>query len=297
MPPSLTQQRFFDPLVLAKIANLSLRARYVVEGLLTGLHDSHFKGFSVEFAEHREYVPGDDLRHLDWKAYAKSDRHVIKQYEEETNLRSYLLLDTSASMDYRSDGVSKFEYASLLAASLAYLMLKQQDAVGLFTFAEDVRQAVPPRSGLDHLQALAHCLEGATLGGQTHFVTTLRNAMNRIRRRGLIIVISDLFDDPERLIRGLQHLRHKKNEVIVFQILDRTEVEFPFKEMTRFEDLEEELFVSTDPRIIREEYLRALEEFQDAYRTALNAHMIEYALFTTHTPLDKALVRFLSRRR
>ncbi|MBI3090114.1 MAG: DUF58 domain-containing protein [Candidatus Tectomicrobia bacterium] len=297
MPPSLTQQRFFDPLVLAKIANLALRARYVVEGLLTGLHDSHFKGFSVEFAEHREYAPGDDLRHLDWKAYAKSDRHVIKQYEEETNLRSYLLLDTSASMDYRSDGVSKFEYASMLAASLAYLMLKQQDAVGLFTFAEDVRQAVPPRSGLDHLQALAHCLEGATLGGRTHFVTTLRNAMNRIRRRGLIIVISDLFDDPERLIRGLQHLRHKKNEVIVFQILDRTEVEFPFKEMTRFEDLEDELFVSTDPRVIRDEYLRALEEFQNAYKTALNAHMVEYALFTTHTPLDKALVRFLSRRR
>ena len=296
MPPP-TRQSYFDPLVLAKIANLSLRARYVVEGLLTGLHDSHYKGFSVEFAEHREYVPGDDPRHIDWKAFGKSDRYVIKQYEEETNLRSHILLDLSASMDYASDGVSKFDYACTLAASLAYLMLKQHDAVGLFTFAEDVRQFVPPRAGLEHIQAIAHCLETSALGGQTSFVTSLRTAMNSIRRRGIIIIISDLFDDPERLVRGLQHLRHKKNEVVVMHVLDRAELDFPFKEMTRFEDLEDDVFVNTDPRVIRDEYLRAMNEFQDSYRTTLNAQMIDYALFATDTPLDKALVRFLSRRR
>ena len=191
MSPETSHLSYFDPLVLAKIANMSLRARHVVEGLLSGLHDSPYRGYSVEFAEHREYVPGDEIRHIDWKAYGKFDRYFIKEYEEETNLRAYLLVDASASMDYGSEGLSKFDYSCYLAASLAYLMLRQGDDVGLVTFGAQVQRYIPPRGGVQHMHALASHLEATHPQGETHLDQVLRELAGKLTRRGMIIIISE----------------------------------------------------------------------------------------------------------
>jgi uncharacterized protein (DUF58 family) len=218
------RRTYFDPLVLAKIATMSLRARHVVEGLLNGLHESPYRGYSVEFAEHREYVPGDEIRRIDWKAYGKFDRYVVKEYEEETNLRAYLLLDASASMDYGSQGVTKFEYGCYLAVSLAYLMLRQGDDVGLVTFSDQIQRYIPPRSGMKHMRALTRQLETTSPQGDTQFDQVLREVASKVSKRGIIIVISDLFDTPESVVRVLKYFRHRRNELMVFHLLDRDEL-------------------------------------------------------------------------
>jgi uncharacterized protein (DUF58 family) len=288
---------YFDPLVLAKISNMTLRARHVVEGLLSGLHESPYRGYSVEFAEHREYVPGDEIRRIDWKAYGKFDRYVVKEYEEETNLRAYLLLDASSSMDYGSQGVTKFAYGCSLAVSLAYLMLRQGDYVGLVTFGAQMQRYIPPRSGLKHMQALASHLEATRPQGETHLDQVLREMAGKITKRGMIIVISDLFDAPEAIIRALQYFRHRRNEVMVFHLLDHNELEFPFDRLTVFEDLEDvTLRVLSEPRTIRNAYLQQMQNFIDEYRRACRRELIDYNVFPTTTPLDIALTRYLARR-
>ena len=297
MPTSTKRRGYFDPLVLAKISTMSLRARHVVEGLLSGLHESPYRGYSVEFAEHREYAPGDEIRRIDWKAYGKFDRYFVKEYEEETNLKAYLLLDASASMDYGSQGVSKFDYGCYLAVSLAYLMLRQGDHVGLVTFGAQVQRYIPPRSGMKHMHALTSHLEATRPHGETHLDHVLRDIAGKLTKRGMIVVISDLFDTPETVMRALQYFRHRRNEVMVFHLLDHNELEFPFDRLTVFEDIEDaNLRVLSEPRTIRQAYIQQIQKLIDEYRRACRRELIDYNLFPTTTPLDIALTRYLARR-
>jgi uncharacterized protein (DUF58 family) len=290
-------QSYFDPLVLAKITKMSVRARYVVEGMLSGLHKSPYRGYSVEFAQHREYVPGDEIRRIDWKAYGKFDRYFIKEYEEETNLRAYLLLDASASMDYGTAGLRKFDYGCYLAASLAYLMLHQGDEVGLATFGAAVQRYIPPRGGMQHLHALASHLEMAQPQGETRLEQVLQELARKIKQRGLIVVISDLLDVPEAVMRTLHYFRHRRHEVIVFHVMDHDELEFPFQRLTVFEDSEHPATrVLSDPRTIRDAYLQQLQGFLQEYQQACRREAIDYHLFATTTPLDVALTHYLARR-
>ncbi|MGQ4809443.1 hypothetical protein NKDENANG_02860 [Candidatus Entotheonellaceae bacterium PAL068K] len=297
MSADTRRHRYFDPLVLAKISTMTLRARHVVEGLLNGLHQSPYRGYSVEFAEHREYVPGDEIRRIDWKAYGKFDRYFVKEYEEETNLRAYLLLDASASMDYGSQGITKFDYGCYLAVSLAYLMLRQGDHVGLVTFGAQVQRYIPPHAGLKHMQALTSHLEATQPHGETHLDQVLREVAGKITKRGIIIVISDLFDVPEAVMRALQYFRHRRNEVMVFHLLDHNELEFPFDRLTVFEDIEDAaLRVLSEPRSVRQAYQQQLQTFIDEYRRTCRREVIDYNLLATTTPLDVALTRYLARR-
>jgi uncharacterized protein (DUF58 family) len=297
MATTTRHRGYFDPLVLSKIANMSLRARHVVEGLLSGLHDSPYRGYSVEFAEHREYSPGDEIRRIDWKAYGKFDRYFIKEYEEETNLKAYILLDASASMDYGADGLRKFDDGCYLAASLAYLMLHQGDEVGLVTFNTRMQRYLPPRSGLHHMQAVAHHLEALQPQGETHLDQVLRELAGKTTKRGMLVVISDLFDDPKVIVRALQYFRHRRNEVLVFHVLDKNELEFPFQRLTMFEDMEDAQHrILAEPRAIRTAYMQQLQGFLDEYQRLCRRESIDYNIFPTTTPLDVALTRYLGRR-
>ncbi len=291
------RQSYFDPLVVAKLSNMSLRARYVVEGVLSGMHKSPYRGHSVEFAQHREYVPGDEIRRIDWKAYGKFDRYFIKEYEEETNLRAYIFLDASASMAYGSQGLSKFEYGCYLAASMAYLLLRQGDYVGLVTFNTQVQRYIPPRSGVSHMHALMSHLEATQPQGETHLDQALREVGGKLTKRGMILLISDLFDTPELVLRSLKYFRHRRNEVMVFHLLDHNELEFPFERLTVFEDIEDPAVrVLAEPRTIRQAYLHQIRAFIDEYQRTCRRELIDYNCFPTTTPLDVALTRYLARR-
>jgi uncharacterized protein (DUF58 family) len=288
-------KNYFDPRVLASISNLYLRARWVVEGLMSGIHRSRAKGFSVEFEEHREYSPGDEIRRIDWKALGKFDRYFIKEYEDETNLRAYLLLDTSASMDYASDGVTKFDYGCTLAASLAYLILKQQDAAGLVTFSDHIEAFIPPRAKRDYLLQILHALENRGPSGETNVGKILEDIAGQIKRRGLVVLVSDLLDEPEQILKGLRLFRFKGNDVIVFHLLDAAELDLPFDGNVLFEDLEElNLRVVADPRTIRKTYQQVVEEFIGRMRKECHDNSIDYQLIPTSTPLDRALASYLS---
>jgi len=285
---------YFDPKVLARVKSLYLRAKFVVDGVMVGIHASQAKGLSSEFEEHRGYAQGDDTRHIDWKAYAKFDRYFIKEYRETTNLRAFLVVDSSSSMKYASDGVSKFDYGSTLAASLAYLMLKQQDAVGLITFSDKIKKMIPPKAVHDHLFAIVKELEETTPEGETSAASVLQALAASLKRRGLVILISDLLDRPEEVARGLKQLRSRGSEAIVFHLLDRAEVEFPFKGPSLFQDMEEDLRVLADPQAIRSAYLETLHSLMDGYRQVCVSHQIDYIFLNTSTDLDRALLRYLT---
>ena len=289
-------RRFLDPVTIAKISNMSLRAKFVVEGFIAGLHRSPFRGFSVEFSEHREYSPGDEIKHIDWRVYGKTDKYYIKQYEEETNLKCYLILDASASMGYRSEGVTKLEYGSYLAASLAYLMLKQQDLVGLVTFSDQIESNIPPRGSSAHIQALLNILDNLRPSGETNISKILHDLAQNIKRTGLIILISDLFDDPEGILNGLKHFRYRKHDVIVFHLLDKYELTFPFEGLTIFEDLEEDLKVTAYPEAIRKEYQVSIQNFIRDCRSHCRYSNIDYCQINTSFPLDEALASYLAKR-
>ena len=286
---------YFDPQVLASISNLYLRARWVVEGIMSGVHRSRAKGFSVEFEEHREYSPGDEIRRIDWKALGKFDRYFIKEYEDETNLRAYLLLDTSGSMDYASNGVTKFDYGCTLAASLAYLILKQQDAAGLVTFSNRIESFIPPKAKRDYLTQILHALENRWPCVVTNVSRILEEIAGQIKRRGLVILVSDLLDDPEPILKGLRLFRFKGNDVIVFHLLDQAELDLPFDGNILFEDLEQaNLKVVADPRAIRKTYQEVVREFVSEMRKQCRDNAIDYQLISTSTPLDQALASYLS---
>jgi uncharacterized protein (DUF58 family) len=288
-------KNYFDPKVLAGIANLALRARWVVEGLMSGVHKSRAKGFSVEFEEHREYSPGDEIRRIDWKALGKFDRYFIKEYEDETNLRAYLLLDASASMNYASDGITKFDYACTLTASLAYLILKQQDAAGVVTFSNRIEAFVPPRAKRDYLTQILHALENRGPGGETNVAKILDDIAGQIKRRGLIVLVSDLLDEPTEILKGLRQFRFKGNDVIVFHLMDPAELNLPFDGNILFEDLEAaNLQVITDPRAIRTTYQQVVTEYIADMRKQCHDNAIDYQLISTATPLDQALASYLS---
>jgi uncharacterized protein (DUF58 family) len=291
--------RFLDPAVLARLGTLELKARAVVEGLLSGLHRSPYKGFSVEFAEYRQYLPGDDLSTIDWKVYARTDRHYVKKFEEETNVDCHLLLDVSASMGYGSPeaaGVTKIEYGALLAGSLAFLMNRQRDAVGLTTFDDAIVTMVPPSARPSHLRSILVTLDQTTLGHRTDVSKPLHLMADGISKRGLVVLISDLLDEPDRVVDGLRHFRFRGSEVIVFHLLDPAELTFPFERAARFRDIELGDEVMAVPSVVRQEYLDALQATIERYKRELGSEGIDYRLIDTSTPLEFALVSYLSTR-
>ena len=275
---------------------MQLRARMVVEGFIVGLHKSPYHGFSVEFAEHRAYMPGDPLRNLDWKLYAKTDRFYVKQYEEETNLKSYLLLDVSNSMNFGTTGLTKFQYASYLAAALSFLMIQQRDAVGLMTYDTYMRAYLPPRSVRTYLNVILSKLEATQPSSRTDIAKNLHAVADRISRRGLIIVLSDLLDDPSNILAGLKHFRHDGHEVLVFHILDPREIDFAFSGDVRFKDLETAEELPTQPWHLRQEYRNLVSEFMDKLRRGCREDRIDYHLLNTQTNYGDALIRYLNKR-
>ena len=293
----LTRHQYLDPAVLARLGSFNLLARRVVEGFISGLHKSPHHGFSVEFSEHREYTPGDDPRYLDWVALARSDRYYVKQFEQETNLRATIVLDTSGSMNYASGGgLTKLQYASFLAATLAYLMTRQQDAVGLVLFDDAVRLNMPPGQSAVHLNEMCTRLEQAVPGTDTDISTTFHQLAESIKRRGLVIILSDLLDEQREVLRAIRHFRQKRHEVIVFQILDRAELELPFTRLVAFRDLETDQRLQVDPRDIREAYVRELQGFIDNYRRNFVENNVEYVLTDTSVPYDFMLTAYLAKR-
>ena len=289
--------KYLNPEIISSISSLELIARLVVEGFITGLHKSPFHGFSVEFSQHRPYNVGDNLRFIDWKVYGRTDRFYIKQYEEETNLRCYILLDISKSMLYGSGKVSKARYAAYLAAALSYLLIQQRDAVGLVLFDQQIRQILPPRSVQSYLSPiltaidLAEHIEDTNLGGVLHRVA------ERIHRRSLIILISDLLDSPEEVMTGLKHFRHDQHEVLVFQVLDQKEREFDFSGDIIFEDIESAEKIKTQPTYIRQAYRQKFADFLNYYRINFSNNGIDYQQLETTTPFDKALNEYLLKRK
>ncbi len=289
-------QKYLDSKVLNKITRLDLKARHIVEGFVAGMHKSPYHGFSVEFAEHREYTPGYDLKHLDWKVFGRSDRLYIKEYELETNLRSHILLDCSESMDYKSGETSKLELACYIAASMSYMILRQQDSVGITCFDKDVRNFIPASSSMGHMRPILTTLASATAEKKTDLSTVMHAMAERLRKRGLVILITDLFDDPEKILKGLQHFRHRRHDVIVFHVMDEYELTFPFQRMTLFEGMEEYPKLLVDPRSLRNAYLEEVEKFCSRVRRGCVQQMIDYALISTDRQLDVELTKFLAQR-
>jgi uncharacterized protein (DUF58 family) len=290
--------QYLDPATLTKVKGLDMVAKLVVEGFITGLHKSPYHGFSVEFAEHRQYMPGDPFKHVDWKLYGKSDRFFVKVYEQETNLRAYLLTDVSASMGYASPGhMTKFRYASYLAASLSYMMLMQQDAVGLLTFRDHIDKLIPARAVPGHLKVLLRELEHAEPSSTTAMAGALHEMAERINRRGLIVLLSDLMDEPDAVMDALKHFRHRQHEVVVFHILDPYEIEFPFTQEAGFVDVETGEELMTHPWEIADDYRRRVEEWSTRYRNLCLENRIEYERLSTATPFDVALLSYLEKRR
>ncbi|MFQ6041267.1 MAG: DUF58 domain-containing protein [Candidatus Poribacteria bacterium] len=298
-------RRFLDPNILAKIANMELISKFVVEGFISGLHKSPYHGFSVEFAQYRPYMPGDELRYIDWKVFARTDRYYVKQFEEETNLSCYLLLDTSGSMGYKSDGLTKLEYGSFLTASLAYFMIRQRDAVGFVHFDESLNEFFPAKSSAAHLHDILVALEKIEPGTQSSIAEPLHRIADRLSKRSLVILISDLYDKyterpidevVETVMDGLAHLRYDGHEVIVFNVFDHQEVEFKFERLMRFVDMETDEEITTRPEVIRGGYLAQIKEFTGKMKSECSMKAIDYNVLDTSIPLDFALLSYLAKR-
>jgi len=294
--PTDSVSKFLDPRVVSKISKLELKARLIVEGFISGLHRSPYHGYSVEFAEHREYVPGDDVRHIDWKVFGRSDRFYIKQYEEETNLKTHILLDVSESMSYASKDVSKYDYAAMVAASIAYLLIRQKDAVGLAVFDDRVREFVSASSTLSRLQGLLDVVDRVPEREKTDHGTILHEFAGRIKKKGLVVIISDMLDDPTSIEHGLEHLRYRNHEVIVFHVLDHDELRFPFQSTTLFEGLEGAPDVLANPRQLRDGYLAELHAFLERLRRSCRDNRFDYVSLDTTEKLDVALSSYLAKR-
>ena len=287
---------FLDPAVLAGLDNLELRARVAVEGFLSGLHKSPHRGFSVEFNDYRHYQRGDDMRHLDWKLYARSDKFYIKQYEDETNVRCVILLDTSASMDYSSGGLSKLNYGVTLASALSYFIMRQRDAVGLITFDDQVRDYIPAKCRQPHLMHILRTLSTVESGTKTDVVKPLTDLAASLTKKSIVILITDMLDDEERIINTLQNLRGMGNDIITFQIMDDAELNFPFDEASEFIDMENNESYITSPAAIRKAYLNNLNEFLSYCKKKCQSSGVDYCLLNTADPLDEALTSYMSKR-
>jgi len=290
-------QKYLNPHTLASLEGLDIQARMVVEGYVAGMHPSPYHGFSVEFAEHREYVPGDDIRHVDWKVWSKTDKLYLKQYEEETNLLSYLLLDTSESMAYASgDNVTKLQYAQFIAASLSYLILQQQDSVGLVVYDDAVRRYLKPAGQTSQLKEVLHLLNVTPAREKSDLGLVFNDLAERFKKRGVVIVLSDLFDDVARIITGLKHFRHRRHEVIVFHVLDPAELDFPFRDTTLFKGLEGMPEILTDPHALKRAYQAELGSFLEELEKGCRMVDIDYVPLRTDQSLDVALSSYLASR-
>jgi uncharacterized protein (DUF58 family) len=295
---NLEYKNLLDPSIIPKINSLELRARLVVEGFMVGLHKSPYHGFIGEFTQHRPYMQGDGLKDIDWKVYGKTEKFYIKQYEEETNLRSYILLDVSKSMQFSSgQNVSKLEYASTLAAALSYLMMKQQDAFGLTLYSDRIVQYLPPKATKSYLRQILKSLVSVKASDTTNTSACLNSVAEKIKRRGLVIIISDLFDDIESVITALKHFSYQKNEIIVFQILDPIERNFAFGRDAIFKDMESEEELTTQPYQIQKAYKLAMEEFISRIKSECLDSKIDFNIIETSTPFDKALMSYIQKRR
>ncbi len=317
-------RKYLKPSVISKLSNIELKARLVVEGFIAGMHKSPYHGFSVEFAEHRQYMPGDDIKYLDWKVLGRTDRYYIKQYEEETNLKSYLIVDASKSMSFKSAGsglgavsslrklfnkkdgraeggktgeITKLEYATYLAASLSVLMFFQKDAAGLVVYDEDIKTLIPPKATSQNLKLILTHLAGIESSGKTNTAAALNSVAERIKRRGLVMIFSDLFDDQDAVINSLKHFRYNKNEVIVFQVLDPMEMSFALDSPTVFKDLETNREMLSQPLSVVNSYKEAVQEFLDKYKSACRSNNIDYVLLSTDSPFDISLMEYLNKRR
>jgi uncharacterized protein (DUF58 family) len=289
---------YLDPQVLARLQGLQLRARLIVEGYVSGVHRSPFHGFSIEFAEHREYAAGDDLRYLDWKVLGRTDKYYLKQFEEETNLVCHLLLDTSQSMLYRSAAaaMSKLEYAKCAAAALAYLILRQQDSVGLVTYDREIRALVRPSSNASHIKQLLHVLEHSPGERKTSSGAIFHQLAERFKKRGVVVVLSDLLDDVDAMMAGLKHFRHRRHEVVLMHVLDPAEVDFPFQQTTLFRGLEQWPNVLVEPRALRKAYLAEFNRFLLRLKRACRMHRIDYVPVRTDQSLEVVLSSYLTSR-
>jgi len=293
----MSTEKYLRPEVINQVARLDLRARFIVEGFLTGLHASPYHGFSVEFSEHRKYVPGDDLKDLDWSVYAKTDKYYTRKYEAETNLTGYLIMDLSGSMGYTyRQTLTKFDYAICLAAALGYLMIHQQDPVGLIAFDTAIRASLPPRSKRKHLADILGVLAGLKPAGTTDVAGCLHQVAGLLRAKGLVMVFSDLLVEPDPVVHALHHLRHRGHEVILFHILDEAEVHFPFEGLVEFHDVESPRTVTLDARGMRPDYLDALNRFREDYRTRCARVQIDYVPIDTSVSFDRALMQYLLQR-
>jgi len=293
---TLDKRKYLNPRTLANLANMQLRARMVVEGFIVGLHKSPYHGFSVEFAEHRAYGPGDNLRYLDWRLFGKTDRYYIKQFEEETNLKAHLMLDQSRSMAYGSGEITKLQYGSYLSAALTYLLLRQQDAVGLTLFDSEIRTHIRPSSRPSMLNNILTQLEKVSPGQETAISQSLHHLADRINRRGLVIIISDMLDDLDNILNGLKHFRHDHHEVLVFHILDPREVDLAFGAQAKFRDMETGELLTTEPWHIQQDYQTAVERFRTLLGARCREQHVDYVPLTTDQPLDIALLAYLNKR-
>jgi len=290
-------KNFLDPSFISKLNSLELKARSVVEGFMVGLHKSPYHGFSVEFSEHRAYMQGDNLKDVDWKVFAKTEKYFIKQYEEETNLRGYIFLDSSNSMAYSSGNyISKLDYSVTLAAALSYLMIHQQDAVGLTLYSEKINKFLPPKSSRTYLQEILKNLANVSASEKTNTANSLSEGAEKLKRRGLVVIISDFFDDINSVLKALKHFSYKRNEVIVFQILDPMEKSFSFGKDAIFRDLETGDELTTQPYQIQKAYREAMKEFTGKIKTECLNSNIDYNLIETSDPYDKALLRYIQKR-
>ncbi|MGF1581269.1 MAG: DUF58 domain-containing protein [Gemmataceae bacterium] len=289
-------RRFLDPKAIARVTRLDLRARHIVEGFISGMHRSPFFGHSVEFIQHRDYTAGDDIRHLDWKVWSKTDKFYVKQFEEETNLRCSLIIDVSESMHYGRGPLNKYEYGCTVAACLAYLMLRQMDSVGCITFDEDVRVVVPPRSQNTHLDAICRAMDVSRPKEKTDVYRILRRVTEEAPSRGLIVIVSDLLVDRDQLFRGLEMLVHRKHDILLFHVMDIDELTFPFRGHTRFVGMEEVEEIDCEPKSLREAYLQHLEEYLVEVRRGCARKGIDYLLVPTNQYIDAVLSKFLHHR-
>lgn len=290
-------RKYLEPDTIAKLGNIELKARLVVEGFITGMHKSPYHGFSVEFSQHRQYRPGDEIRFVDWRVYGRSGRYYVKEFEEETNLRSMLVIDTSASMRFASQGnISKFEYSCYLAAAMAMLMIQQRDAVGLTLYNNQIQSFLPSNSKPSYISQILSTLENATPSDETGTAKALEVLAERIKRRGLVILFSDFFDTQESIIEALRHLRHKRHEVLLFHILDPREIDFNFGATATFIDLETNEKMVTQPHQIRKSYENTMKNFIDELRKECIHHNVDYNLITTDVPFDKALLDYVLKR-
>ncbi|MCC5848241.1 MAG: DUF58 domain-containing protein [Verrucomicrobia bacterium] len=296
----MTPNSYLDPAALSKIGRLDLRAKLIVEGFMSGMHRSPFHGFSVEFAQYRGYVPGDDTKHIDWRVYAKSGRYTVKQFEEETNLTAHILIDASGSMAYRSskaaDKLNKLEYAKLLTACLSHLILGQSDAAAVGILDTGLREFVEPSTKEMHLQRICGVLERTEASSESNIGGVMSDMAVRMKRRGIVMLISDLFDEPEKLFKAVSRLRHRGQEVVVFHLLDETELSFPFEGQVRFRGLEGDVEAICRPRMLRELYLKEMEDFILQVKTGCRRNQADYVQINTRTPMDVALSAYLVRR-